>query len=811
MQGTWKRVPSKAPGHTSADRGEEQENMMQRLKITLAVAVLAAATLALATAASGTKTPPAWTPHTPSAAGPLARIVGLAHGPSGKPFKPGGFPSIAVGSFPVGVGIDTARHTVYVANPGDGTVSVVDGATCNAGHTSGCDQTPPTVSVGNLSLFAAVDEQSHTVYVDNLFDNTISMIDTATCNAADHSGCGNTPPTVSVGSFPVNPAVDIATNTIYVPNNGDNTVSVIDGATCNSTDTSGCAHTHTIAVGSGPTALAIDQATNTIYVPNTNDNTVSVINGATCNGQVSSGCGQTPATIGGVGNSPIGPTAVAVDEASDTVYVTEPVNDNFGTLAIINGATCNGTNHSGCGQTPATTPVGAGPIWVTDSPDTHTVYVLNQEDSDLTVIDTTTCNATTTAGCLATPATLAMGFEGGAVEVDPTNDTIYATSQGTFSVSVLDGDKCSGSHTAGCTRFAPTTTVGAGPQGIAADQATDTVYVGNRDGNDGTLSVIDATRCNAATASSCSGGWPTVATGAGPQAVAVNERTDTVYTANAGQFLNGGHTVSVIDGASCNAHITSGCGKAPATVDVGNNPFDVAVNEATDTIYVANNADNTVSVINGATCNGTNHAGCGQIPATVAVGARPSALAVDESTDTIYVANANDNTVSVIDGATCNGQVSSGCGQTPATIAVGDFPDGLAIDAATHTLYVENRRSNFPFVVGSVSLVDTAACNAAITSGCSQAPPTVAVGGAPFGITIDPARNDVYVNSLADADVAVIDGNACNATNPKGCHPDTIPVRMGGFGGSIAIDQAAHTAYVPNDGDANVSFFRLGH
>jgi len=34
---------------------------------------------------------------------------------------------------------------------------------------------------------------------------------------------------------------------------------------------------------------------------------------------------------------------------------------------------------------------------------------------------------------------------------------------------------------------------------------------------------------------------------------------------------------------------------------------------------------------------------------------------------------------------------------------------------------------------------------------------------------------------------------------------------MGGFGGSIAIDQAAHTAYVPNNDDANVSFFRLGH
>jgi len=67
------------------------------------------------------------------------------------------------------------------------------------------------------------------------------------------------------------------------------------------------------------------------------------------------------------------------------------------------------------------------------------------------------------------------------------------------------------------------------------------------------------------------------------------------------------------------------------------------------------------------------------------------------------------------------------------------------------------------------------------------------------------------VNSLADADVAVIDGSACNTTRTKGCRPDTIPLRMGGFGGSIAIDQAAHTAYVPNNDDANVSFFRLGH
>src|SRR5262249_40327837 len=175
----------------------------------------------------------------------------------------------------------------------------------------------PTVTLGSFPLFGALDEQTHTLYVDNLFDGTISMVDTATCNAANTSGCGGTHPTVSVGSFPSNPAIDYATNTIYVPNNGDGTVSVIDGNTCNAADTSGYAP-HTIAVGPAPAAAAVDQATDTVYVPDFNNGTVSVINGSTCNSANTSGCGQTPATITGVG---LNLSAVAIDEASDTVYV----------------------------------------------------------------------------------------------------------------------------------------------------------------------------------------------------------------------------------------------------------------------------------------------------------------------------------------------------------------------------------------------------------------------------------------------------------------------------------------------------------
>jgi DNA-binding beta-propeller fold protein YncE len=52
-------------------------------------------------------------------------------------------------------------------------------------------------------------------------------------------------------------------------------------------------------------------------------------------------------------------------------------------------------------------------------------------------------------------------------------------------------------------------------------------------------------------------------------------------------------------------------------------------------------------VINGATCNGSDHTGCGHAPAKIAVGNYPGAIATDPATGTGYVTNF-DNTVSVI-------------------------------------------------------------------------------------------------------------------------------------------------------------------
>jgi YVTN family beta-propeller protein len=713
---------------------------------------------------------------------------------------PGSAPTIGVGGGPVGEVVDPSTRTLYVANTNDNTVSVINAATCNAIHTAGCDQIPTTVAVGSVPLALAVDQSTHTLYVANAGGNFVSMIDTAACNATYTAGCTQAPATVTVGSSPALLAINQATNTIYVPNSQADTVSVIDGATCNATDTSGCGHVSTLTVGSGAQAVALNLQTHTAYVANFNDGTVSVIDTATCNATVTSGCSQTSPTVA-VG---ITPSAVVVDQASNTAYVAFGPGGNasttLGSVALINGATCDATVTSGCARAPRTTPIGSIPGWITENPATRTVYAVNQDDSSVSVINAARCNASESAGCRQVAPALAIGFNGGAVAVDPSTNTVYATSQNENDVSVLDGSNCDATNTSGCTQFSPTTTVGTGPQGVAANPATHTIYVTNR--TDDTVSVIDAATCNALDRAGCDRAWPTVRVGNYAQDIRVDERTDTIYVVNAND-----NTVSVINGATCNATISRGCTQTPPTIGVGPGPSALAIDQRTDTIYVANSGStspgDTISVINGATCNGTNTAGCKQTPPTIAVGNDPDGVAVDQRTDTIYVANGNDNTVSVINGASCNGTNVAGCRQTPPTITVGAGPYPVAVDQRTDTVYVGNTGDN------TLSLINGASCNGTDMTNCGQTPAAVRVEGLPFGLAIDGWTRRVYITSIVDSDVQTINARTCNARTARACDAVPVPVRMGGWGGAIALDPLAGSAYVPDSVDGAVSIFGL--
>ena len=713
-------------------------------------------------------------------------------------------PEVTVGSGPTDVAVDQDNHTAYVSNGNDNAVSLVNTSRCKAGNTAGCDQIAPTVAVGIAPVADVYDRQEHTVYVIDTGDNKVSMIDSATCNATAVSGCSHMP-TVTVGANPDFAAVDPATRTIYVVNAGANSVSLLNAATCNAAVTSGCGHISTVAVGIAPTAVGIDDATHTAYVANgfglATPGTISMINEATCNATVTSGCSRTPRTA----PASVGASWVAVDPSTHTVYVasgpTGPLT-NRGFVDVINADKCNATVTSGCRRTPLAITVGSVPIGAVVDQTTDSVFVSNEEDSSISVIDGSTCNGGFTGGCNQRPPTVSVGFNPGTPAIDLSTDTIYAPSMYENSVSVIDGAACTLTHQSGCREAAPTSTIGNAPAGSAVNQATDTVYVSNRSDND--LSVINGDTCNAGNRSGCGRSWPTVASGPWPQAVAVDTRTDTIYTANVGVNFGGGHTVSVIDGATCNATNHSGCGAPPATVYVGNRPIALAINEATDTIYVANALDNTVSVINGATCNGTDHSGCGLTPPSVSTGGGPDGVAVDQKTDTVYVANGNDNDVSVIDGATCNGTHHSGCGQTAPTTPTAGSGNYLAVDNTTDTVYV----ANYP---NSISVIDGATCNATTTSGCGQVAPIMVTGGAPFGVAVDEATDTLFVDSTFNSDAEAYDGATCNASTATGCNQQPVIVPTGGYPGQIGVNQATRTVYIPDNVDGEVSFFGFDH
>jgi YVTN family beta-propeller protein len=80
-------------------------------------------------------------------------------------------------------------------------------------------------------------------------------------------------------------------------------------------------------------------------------------------------------------------------------------------------------------------------------------------------------------------------------------------------------------------------------------------------------------------------------------------------------------------------------------IKVGMGPAGVAVNPSTNMIYVANTFSNSTSVIDGKTS---------AVVKTIRVGIGPEAVAVDALRNVVYVTNEDSKTVSVIDGKTNN-------------------------------------------------------------------------------------------------------------------------------------------------------------
>ena len=73
--------------------------------------------------------------------------------------------------------IDVLRHRVYTADFANATISRIDGTTCNALRTDGCDRPPLFAAIGSRPIDVVFDPTTRTLYANNVADLTVSVVD----------------------------------------------------------------------------------------------------------------------------------------------------------------------------------------------------------------------------------------------------------------------------------------------------------------------------------------------------------------------------------------------------------------------------------------------------------------------------------------------------------------------------------------------------------------------------------------------------------------------------------------------------------
>jgi DNA-binding beta-propeller fold protein YncE len=669
----------------------------------------------------------------------------------------------------------------------------------------------PLIPTGSWPVHIMVDQATNTAYIANQLDNTISVVDGRNCNARHIPQCAPIA-TISPGPNPTDLILDAAHRTLFATLAGGNSdsIAVIDISSCNAINTSGCSQTPKQVVFPGstlwlggaasvpfgfPAIVDLDETTHTLYVPDANEGPIYILDTSTCNGGTPT-C-SSPIITAAQGDG------VVVERAHHSVFILQAINFSD-QIQILDSSTCNSTNQSGCGTPPSQSfTVSFFPnVPATVDEATHTLYMPAQFPNVLGVIDTSVCNASTTAGC-ANFAQVQVGAYGFAAVFDPQTKTVYVENFLSTSISVVNGATCNAMNHSGCNQKPPVLATGIDPAPFGYNPATQTLYVSSQDTN--FAWVLDGSKCNAARTDGCTKNAPTTPTGNSPSGLDINPNTTTLYVANQGD-----DTVSVIDASACNQHQLAGCNQTWQTAPVGITPFRLSINKTTNSIYVAG-FDGTVSIINGATCNAAVSSSCNQPQPITAVGARPNDMAIDETTNTIYVANRNSDTVSIIDGTHCQGSDASGCGQLWPVFNTDQEPQSLFFDPRNHTLYLGSDGEDI------VSIIDTTHCNNHDTTDCSSKA-SVPVRDSPVAIGVLFDTNTVFVVNRFTMKVTIFDGSTCNATNVTGCSNSPPPqVSIAAFpdalsnpfeniitGRPVVIDQRKHTVFIPTLGDTDL-------
>ena len=267
--------------------------------------------------------------------------------------------------------------------------------------------------------------------------------------------------------------------------------------------------------------------------------------------------------------------------------------------------------------------VGKEPVALAINETTNRIYVANNAGGSVSVIDGTNDAVVATVNVGALPYVLA---------VNPVTNKVFVSNTFSDVITLIDGATNA------------TSTIRAGSaDSIVIDTKRDRAYLIGWEGT--SLTVLDSK--------------PTIIGkvemgGMHLWGMAVDEARGKLYVTRAGNA-----ELAIVDEASGSV----------ANITTGATPCAVAVNPATNLVYVVNHEDDTVTVVDGIQ---------GKALATVEVGKKPQGIAVDPKANRIYVANVHGDSVSVIDG-TRNFVIK--------TLRTGKNPYSLVVNDRTTRLY----------------------------------------------------------------------------------------------------------------------------
>jgi YVTN family beta-propeller protein len=244
---------------------------------------------------------------------------------------------LPVGSYPIGIGVNSVTNRLYVANQFSNSISVIDGNT---------DIIESTIQVDSFPYDLEVNPFNNRIYVTNRESNTVSVIDGSTNQRLSN---------INVEDSPVGISINPSLNMVYVTNLESKSLSIIDGIDNKVNET--------IKFNEPVYGVAVNPLTNLVYISNLINNTLSVLDG------------KTNKIIDKIAVENL-PTAININYKTNLIYVTNYLANS---ISVIDGIT---------NKVISTIKVAKYPVDTVVNPLTNKVYVShNGDDTALSIID----------------------------------------------------------------------------------------------------------------------------------------------------------------------------------------------------------------------------------------------------------------------------------------------------------------------------------------------------------------------------------------------------------------------------------------